>query len=167
MLISFFCMQSFNVTLFLTCTARSSYQAVTFEIKPRCLMQIQLPQWIAAAGEEVLENLYSGKQGEKLDSLCYKYFCEKVATNVSHLHPQTLPPTSAAAKYHSLCVYLQVQEWKGYELNPLEWAGKSVKEDSCQCTLTLPPIPDELLKVIRCNCHTDCSTLRCTCQKYK
>ena len=59
---------------------------------------------IAAAGEEVLVSLYNGKQGEQLNSLCYKYFCEKVATNVSHVHPQTLSPISAAEIYHSLCV---------------------------------------------------------------
>ena len=26
--------------------------------------------------------------------------------------------------------------------------------------------PDELLRMIRCNCQTDCSTLRCTCKKH-
>ena len=30
----------------------------------------------------------------------------------------------------------------------------------------LSPAPDELLKMIRCNCHTDCSSMRCTCKKY-
>ncbi len=63
---------------------------------------------IAAAGEEVLVSLYNEKQNERLDVLRYKRFCEKVATSVSHVHPQTLPPSSAAAKYHSFHVYLQV-----------------------------------------------------------
>ena len=31
----------------------------------------------------------------------------------------------------------------------------------------LSPAPDKLLKMIRCNCHTDCSSMRCTCKKYK
>ena len=88
----------------------------------------------------MLVSLYNGKQGEQLDSLRYKRFCEKVATNVSHVHPQTLPPTSAAAKYHSLHVYFQVQEWKGSDLNLLEWGWENVKEDSCQCTLTWPQL---------------------------
>ena len=30
----------------------------------------------------------------------------------------------------------------------------------------LPPAPDELLRVIRCNCTTDCSTARCSCRKH-
>ncbi len=51
---------------------------------------------IAAAGEEVLVSLYNGKQNKRLDVLRYKRFCEKVATSVSHVHPQTLPPSSAA-----------------------------------------------------------------------
>ena len=36
---------------------------------------------ISAAGEQVLVNVYNGTPGESLDSLRYKLFCEKVATN--------------------------------------------------------------------------------------
>jgi len=77
--------------------------------------------------------LYNGKPGESLDSPHYKHFCEKIATNTSHIHPQTMPPTLAAAKYHSLQVYFQILEWKGHsgEMNPLEWGW-----NLCHCTLT-------------------------------
>ena len=121
---------------------------------------------IAAAGEEVLVSLYNGKQHEQLDALRYKRFCEKVATSVSHVHPQTLPPSSAAAKYHSLHVYFQIQEWTGYDLDPLEWGWEKRDRKLMPVHTDLPPAPDELLRIIRCNCHTDCSTLRCTCQKH-
>ena len=30
----------------------------------------------------------------------------------------------------------------------------------------MPPAPDDLLKIIRCNCQTDCSNMRCTCRKH-
>eukprot|EP00745_Piridium_sociabile_P007798 TRINITY_DN15240_c0_g2_i1.p1 TRINITY_DN15240_c0_g2~~TRINITY_DN15240_c0_g2_i1.p1 ORF type:complete len:104 (-),score=14.59 TRINITY_DN15240_c0_g2_i1:515-826(-) len=30
----------------------------------------------------------------------------------------------------------------------------------------LPPAPEDLLKVIRCNCKKDCSSKRCTCRKH-
>ena len=33
------------------------------------------------------------------------------------VEPQTLPPTPAAAKFHSLRVYYQVNEWKGNSLD--------------------------------------------------
>ena len=68
------------------------------------------PMEISVAGEQALVIMYNGKAGELLDNLRYKRFYEKVATNVYHIHPQTLPPTSAAAKYHSLRVYFQIQE---------------------------------------------------------
>ena len=33
-----------------------------------------------------------------LDSLRYKHYCSKVASNTTHVQPHTLPPTSTAAK---------------------------------------------------------------------
>ena len=81
------------------------------------------PKEISTAGEQALVILYNGRPGESLDSLHYKRFYEKVSTNAFCIHPQTLPPTSAAAKYHSLKVYFQILEWKGRgdKIRPLEW----------------------------------------------
>jgi len=79
---------------------------------------------IVSAGEKALVWLCNGKSGDGLDSLRYKRFCEKVATSTSHaVKPESLPPTSAGAKYHSLRVCYQVQQWKGTacELLPQEW----------------------------------------------
>ena len=111
---------------------------------------------------------YNGKLTDTLDSLRHKRFCEKVASKTSHVKPQSLPPTSAAAKYHSLRVYLQVQEWKGSAggLHPTDWGWKECEEGFVPLQTSLPPAPEHLLKVIRCNCQTDCSTLRCSCKKH-
>ena len=68
---------------------------------------------VIAAGEQALMILYNGEPEESLDAWRYKLFTEKVATNTTCVLPQTLPPTSAAAKYHSLRVYFQIQEWNG------------------------------------------------------
>ena len=65
------------------------------------------------AREAALVCLYSGKEGDNLDGLRYAKFCDKVATNKVHIRSQNLPPTSAAARYHSMRVYLQVQQWLG------------------------------------------------------
>ena len=75
---------------------------------------------------------YSGKPGETLDCLRNKYFCEKVATNTTFLHPKTLPP-----------------RWKECDgiLMPL--------------FTDLAPAPHDILKIIRCNRHTDSSTMMC------
>ena len=60
---------------------------------------------VVAVGEKALVCVYNGKSDEGLDSLRYRRYCEKVATNTSQVQPQSLPPTSAAARYHSLHVY--------------------------------------------------------------
>ena len=33
-------------------------------------------------------------------------------------------------------------------------------------TTDLMAAPDDLLRIIRCNCQTDCGTMRCTCRKH-
>ena len=68
---------------------------------------------IVVAGEKALVCLYGGASDEGLNTLRYKSFCEKVAKSTSHVEPQTLPPTAAAAEYHNLRVYYQIMDWKG------------------------------------------------------
>ena len=55
---------------------------------------------------------------ESLNSLHYSKHCQKVATGIVCLQPGNLPPTSSAASFHSLRVYLLVQEWKQNQLWP-------------------------------------------------
>lgn len=123
---------------------------------------------VVEAGEKALVCLYNGKLGEGLNSLRYKRFCEKVATSTSHVLPMSLPPTSAAAKFHSLRVYYQVQQWKGTadELLPSDWGWKESDGEFIPVQTDLPPAPQELLQIIRCTCTTDCSSLRCGCRKH-
>ena len=40
-----------------------------------------------------------------LDILKYSRLCEKIHKGTRHVEPNTLPPTSAAAMYHSLRLY--------------------------------------------------------------
>ena len=123
---------------------------------------------VVDAGEKALILVYNGKLPDTLDSLRHKRFCEKVASKTSHVKPQSLPPTSAAAKYHSLRVYLQVKEWKGSAdgLHPADWGWRECEEGFVPLQTSLPPAPEHLLQIIRCNCQTDCSTLRCSCKKH-
>lgn len=78
---------------------------------------------LVEAGEKALVSLYGGGDEERLDALRYRKFCEKISKGTSHVQPQTLPPTSAAAVYHSLRVYFQIMQWKGANSNmkPEEW----------------------------------------------
>jgi hypothetical protein len=64
---------------------------------------------IIEAGEKALVSLYGGRADNTLDKLRYQRFWEKVTSSLATVQVRGLPPTSAAAKYHSLRVYLQVQ----------------------------------------------------------
>ena len=74
-----------------------------------------------------------------------------MARNTSHIQPQTLPPTSAAAKFHSLRVYFQVQQWKGTRdgVLPEEWGWRESEDEILvPVTTDLLPAPDDLLRII-------------------
>ena len=68
---------------------------------------------ISSAGEASLVCLYKRAVGDTLDKLRLLRYHQKVATSTRFVQPENLPPTSSAAKYHSLRVYFQVQIWKG------------------------------------------------------
>ena len=80
---------------------------------------------IVKAGKDVLVYLYNGSEQDDLNSLSYKQFCEKVKSGSKAVEAKCLPPTSAAARYHSLRVFLQINVWKGNtRLEPEEWGWK-------------------------------------------
>ena len=64
---------------------------------------------VVTAGEKALVSLFGGKPGLGLNALRYQRYFEKLASKTSHIEPQNLPPTAAAARFHSLRVYLQVK----------------------------------------------------------
>jgi len=51
-------------------------------------------------------------------------------------------------------------------MSPLEWGWKKNDDKLMPLLTDLSPAPSELLKIIRCNCQTDCSSTRCTCKKH-
>ena len=67
------------------------------------------------------------------------------------MQPQTLPPTSEAAKYHSLRMYLQVHEWKGCEdeLLPTDWGWQKCDEGFVPLQSSIAPALENMLLVIR------------------
>ena len=123
---------------------------------------------IKFAGEKALVNIYNGKSNESLNTLHYRQYCEKLATNTTQVEPRTLPPTSAAAKFHNYRVFLQTCQWKSLDcdLSPDLWGW--TKDDAVLSpTMTdLPPAPEDLLKIILCNCLTNCQNARCSCIKH-
>lgn len=124
---------------------------------------------IATAGEQAFLIIYNAKASDTLNSLRYKKFVEKVSCSSSHVAPQQLPPTSAAAKFHSFRVYLQICSWKNQinSLTPENWGWKKEDDEFFPIPTDIPPAPEDLLKIIRCNCQLDCSSRSCTCRKHE
>ena len=82
--------------------------------------------------ERALISLYGGAKEEGLDVLRYRRFSDNISKGTSHVEPLTLPPTSAAAMYHSLRVYYRVMYWKGkgYSMKPEE-GGWHIVDGKC------------------------------------
>ena len=105
---------------------------------------------LVTVGEQAIVCVYGGNIGENLDDLRYKHFIEKVASSAAYVQGKNLPPTSAAAHYHSLRVYYKIQQWKGSKktFKATDWG--SIVKDSCHVPkmIYLPAAPAYLLSVI-------------------
>ena len=76
---------------------------------------------VIAAGEKAMTIVQKGKLNDHLDTMMYPRFQELVTTRKKAIHAHMLPPTSAATKYHSLRVFLQVQQWQRNTLAAEDW----------------------------------------------
>lgn len=128
-----------------------------------------LKEDIVIAGENAIGAMYGGKTTDTLDELRYRCFSTKVANKnmLQAVQAQSLPPTSAAAKFHNFRVYYQVQDWKGNtSLLPEDWGWQLQAGQFLPVLTDLRPAPPVLLDIIICKCKTDCSTSRCSCRKH-
>jgi hypothetical protein len=125
------------------------------------------PGQIESAGEIALVVMYNGKKNQSLNELRLSQYCEKVAKSLNRVEATSLPPTKAAAKFHSYRVYLQICQWKNPRctLKEESWGWMLTDSGYSPILTDLPPAPAELLKIIRCDCTTDCSSARCSCCK--
>ncbi len=115
------------------------------------------------AGEKAIVTIYKGLLGDILDFLKMQRFLNKVGSSTSHVKPEALPPSSAAAKFHSMPVKL----WMGYgdHMKP-EDRGWYEKGGKYMPVLTdKEAAPKELLEVLCCNCKMGCSTKHCSCRR--
>jgi hypothetical protein len=121
---------------------------------------------IENAGNKAMVTLYRGGSKETLNELRLKTFTAKATKSISHVKPESLPPTSDANSFHSLRVYHQVQHWLGIELNPIEWGWELSQGKLIPTKMSKAPAPDILMKFVKCGCTTSqCNTKQCICRK--
>lgn len=127
---------------------------------------------IARAGEEFILRLYRAKKTSKtLDDWRHIAYSRVMKTrkkaksaNFTQFHLHNLPPTSAAAKYHSYRTYFTVQQWLGRCLQPTDWGWQ------CNDGVLIPTFSDRpvasksILCMVSCGCKTGCGN-KCSCRK--
>lgn len=119
---------------------------------------------ILKAGVTCTLALYGAPQKIKdLNTLRYNSFLKATGKNTCVKLP-SLPPTVDAAFGHFKRVYLQIQTWLGREILPEEWGWKYECGILMPQTMTQPPAPDALIKMIFCTCKTGCGA-SCGCRK--
>ncbi|KAK3917801.1 Protein lin-54-like protein [Frankliniella fusca] len=119
---------------------------------------------VASACETLLLSLYGCSSISTLNQARYFLYKRTIARQSvrAKFELASLPPTTEAARQHSLRTYLQVQEWLGHELNPVEWGWKVENNRFCPVTTLKSPAPTELLELISCNCKSGCVS-GCSC----
>ena len=75
---------------------------------------------VESAGESIFVVFLNGNKGQNLDSLRSQKFIFKANTSSTCVQVHSLPPTRAAARFHSFRVYLQVQTWMANVNNPTD-----------------------------------------------
>lgn len=123
------------------------------------------------AGKKCIGGLYGTKitpAPVALDPLRFLAFKESVVKTgqKTQVFLSSLPPTDDAAEFHIKRVYLQIQTWLGFEVNPEEWGWKLNGENNGYVPIFMSknPLPDDLQKIMFCSCTTGCGG-SCGCRK--
>ena len=100
--------------------------------------------------------VYNGSPSEGLDILRFRRFANKEMTSTTFVQVHTLQPTNTAAD-HSLWENPQVQTWigNGDNMELLEWGWNGSDNILLPMKTHLQPAPDDLLKIIRCQCKSN------------
>ncbi len=90
--------------------------------------------YVTVAGEKAIVTICKALLGDTLDFLKLQRFLNKVGSSTSYVKLEALFPSSAAAKFHNICVYLHVQQWMGHRdhMKPDDWCGMKKVGSTCQ-----------------------------------
>ncbi len=123
---------------------------------------------ISELGKELMVDIFGGKSTDTLTSLRHIIFTKKVVCVKAFVTPERLPLTSSATNFHSRCVYYQIMVWMGVEndMKATDWGWKEESHQLIPVMTEENAAPDDLLKVVHCNCSTGCKTARCSCRRY-
>lgn len=118
------------------------------------------------SGEQLIIKMYKGNSNNLNELRCARYINSLKLKRKSDFNLATLPPTTAAATFHILRVYWQVQRWLKNMLPAESWGWDLVNDSVLVPIITrLRPMPEDLLGLISCQCKNKCSPRTCGCIK--
>ena len=124
-------------------------------------------QQVCNAGMSLVVALYGGTVGKTLAEMRYTSYC---SSTLSHrFQPERLPPSESAARMHVMRVHLQVIIWStlGYSaINATDWGWRAENGQLVPIQIEGDVAPEHILKLVRCGCKGDCSSLLCSCRKH-
>lgn len=121
---------------------------------------------VCAATCDLLMALYCGKTGDRLANLRYEEYCKMSLSK--RFQPERLPPSESAAHMHGRRVHLQAVLWGTLDnssLKATDWGWQVHKNCLIPIKLIGDIAPQDVLKFVRCNCKTNCSSALCSCRK--
>lgn len=122
-------------------------------------IQLTLEQFVCTAYQP------KGIKISGIPELRWYMFCKYMAES------QKLPPTLGALKQHILRAHVQARVWGQatvYQQELLDPLGNGYHMDSNgqlkPTTTDVPPAPDAIVEMVRCQCQGNCSSNRCSCK---
>ena len=122
---------------------------------------------VKSAGLKLFLAVCGGNADDSLADLRYSAYCSMTLS--ARFRPESLPPSESAAAMHILRVHYQSVVWATLgktSLKPTDWGWKVQSEVMVPVQLEGEVAPYSLLKVIKCNCTTQCTRASCSCRTY-
>ena len=127
---------------------------------------------IARAGEMFVLKLYNANETcVSLDNCRFLSYLQmmkktrkKKSSSSASFQLESLPPTSAARRYHAYRAYSAVQEWLGNSLQAIDWGWECNDDMLIPIYTDRPPASDSVLRMVSCGCKTGCGK-QCSCRK--
>jgi hypothetical protein len=111
--------------------------------------------------------LYGGKPGQSLNRLRYEAYSRMAAVASQRPQPERLPPTHQSATFHVMRAHHQAVVWKHLDtdvLDPLLWGWREDNKKLEPIMTDQAIAPDDILKLLCCNCKNGCASGKCTCR---
>ena len=121
---------------------------------------------VFTAGTQLLITLYGGKVGDRLADLRYDAYCKMSLSR--RFQPERLPPSETDAHMRARRVHLQAVIWgtlNKTDIKTTDWGWESKGNSLKPLKIVGDVAPQAILKFVRCNYHSNCSSSLCSCRK--